>query len=167
MLQSDRRINRPSKNTVSTTATNKPPQAKAKASATTANTSPKPEPTTESRVNAFVARAQQYISKGEYDRAVKELKDALRIDPNHGVAHAVMGKAYLHKRQLTMAKVHISKAYKAEPHNPIVVESKKALDKLSKAVNKSKTSQPGSQSSKNDKPGNSGFFSGFFGAKKK
>ena len=170
MLQGDRRINRPEKNTVSTTATatNKPPQAKAKATATTANTSAKPqEPTKESRVNAFVARAQQYISKKEHDRAIKELKDALRIDPNHGVAHAVMGKAYLHRRQLTMAKVHISKAYKAEPHNPIVVESKKALDKLSKAASKSKTTQPGSPSSKNDKPANSGFFSGFFGAKKK
>ena len=168
MLQGDRRINRSGKNTASTTTTNKPPQAKTKATATTVNTSAEPEPTTKSRVDAFVARAQQYISKGEHARAIKELKDALRIDPNHGIAHAVMGKAYLHRRQLTMAKVHISKAYKAEPHNPIVIDSKKALDKLSKAANKSKTSQPSSQkSSKNDKPANSGFFSGFFGTKKK
>ena len=121
------------------------------------------EPTTGARVNAFVGRAQQYISKGEFDLAVTELRDALRIDPNHGVAHAVMGKAYLHKNQLTMAKVHIGKAYKAEPTNAIVIESKKALDKLTKKADKSKSSNPGS----NNKPGNSGFFSGFFGAKKK
>ena len=128
------------------------------------------ESTTESRVTAFVNRAQQYISRGEFDRAIKELKDALRIDPNHGIAHAVMGRAYLHKRQLTMAKVHIGKAFKANPHSQLVIDSKKALDKLTRTANKSKTSNPDTvvkSSSKNSKPANSGFFSGFFGSKKK
>ena len=125
------------------------------------------EPTPESRVDAFVDRAQQYISRGEFDRAVTELRDALRIDPNHGVAHAVMGKTYLHKRQLTMAKVHIDKACKADPHNATVIESKKALDKLGKVASKSKTSQPGSAQKSNDKQSNSGFFGSFFGSKKK
>ncbi|MEN9870966.1 MAG: hypothetical protein RLZZ171_1954 [Cyanobacteriota bacterium] len=131
---------------------------------------PVEEPTTDSRVNAFIARAQQYISKGEFDQAIQELKDALRINPNHGITHAVMGRAYLHKKQLTMAKVHIDKAFQAEPHNEIVMESKKALNRLSRTTNQSKTSHPGSDSKsadKNNKPGNSGFFSGFFGPKKK
>ena len=128
--------------------------------------SPSEEPSTSSRVDAFVRRAQQYISKGEFDLAVTELRDALRIDPNHGVAHAVMGKAYLHKNQLTMAKVHIGKAFKAEPNNPIVIESKKALDKLSKKNDKPNKSN-NNNSGANNKPANSGFFSGFFGSKKK
>jgi curved DNA-binding protein CbpA len=131
---------------------------------------PAEEPTTDSRVNAFIALAQQYISKGEFDQAIQELKDALRVNPNHGITHAVMGRAYLHKKQLTMAKVHIDKAFQAAPHNEIVMESKKALDRLSRATNQSKTSHPGSDSKsadKNNKPGNSGFFSGFFGPKKK
>ena len=121
------------------------------------------EPTTANRVDSFVGRARQYIEKKEFDRAVNELRDALRIDPNHAVAHAVMGRAYLRKKQLTMAKVHIGKACKAEPHNAIVIESKKALDKLSKTKNQGKTTN----SKSNDKPGNSGFFSGFFGSRKK
>ena len=131
------------------------------------------EPTTESRVNAFVGRAQQYISKKEFDLAVTELRDALRIDPNHGVAHAVMGQAYLYKQQLTMAKVHIGKAYKASPDHPIVVDSKKALDRMMKKAGKSKTTNPNhkstnsNKSGNNSKSGNSGFFSGFFGSKKK
>jgi len=125
------------------------------------------EPTIGTRVNAFVGRAQKYISKGEFDLAVTELRDALRIDPNHGVAHAVMGKAYLHKKQLTMAKVHISKACNADPHNPIVIESKKTLDKLSKQAGKPDRKSKPSNSKSNNKPGNSGLFSGFFGAKKK
>lgn len=170
MLQGDRRVNRNSKTTNrAQPKTSTPSQAQTAPKTAPVDAALQPEePTTESRVAAFIARAQQYISKAEFDRAIKELKDALRIDPNHGVAHAVMGKAYLHKRQLTMAKVHITKACKAEPHNQIVVDSKKALDKLTKAANKSKTTQASSQkTSKNDNPGNSGFFSGFFGSKKK
>ena len=125
------------------------------------------EPTPASRVAAFVDRAQQYIAKGEYDRAITELRDALRIDPNNATAHAVMGKAYLCKKQLTMAKVHISKAYNAEPHNPIVIDGKKVLDKLTKRVKKSKTPSPNSAQQSTSKSANSGFFSGFFGSKKK
>ena len=125
------------------------------------------EPSTESRVAAFVGRAQQYISKGEYDRAITELRDALRIDPNNGIAHAVMGQAYIRKKQLTMAKVHIGKAGKADPHNPIVIESQKELEKLTKMVKKSKISSPNSTQKSASKSGNSGFFSGIFGSKKK
>ena len=149
------------------TKTNKSTVSQSKATVSQAKTPPNQskidEPNTATRVNSFVGRAQQYIAKQEFDRAVNELRDALRIDPNHAVAHAVMGQAYLHKKQLTMAKVHISKACKAEPHNTIVVESKKALDKLTKTKNKAKTGN----SNSNSKPGNSGFFSGFFGSRKK
>jgi len=83
------------------------------------------EPSLESRISTFVGRAQQYIAKGEYDQAITELRDALRIDPNHAQAHAVTGLAYLRKKQLTMAKVHIGKAISANQHDPVVVESKK------------------------------------------
>ena len=164
MLNSDRGINRDNKQSP---AKNKQTvkQVQPAVAATTSNISTE-EPTTESRVAAFVARAQQYITKGEFDRAIQELKDALRIEPNHAVAHAVMGKAYLHKKQLTMAKVHISKACKAEPHNAVVMESKKILDKMTKVANKSKTTRSNSAKD-SSKSTNSGFFSGFFGSKKK
>ncbi|MEM8828839.1 MAG: DnaJ domain-containing protein [Cyanobacteria bacterium P01_G01_bin.19] len=125
------------------------------------------EPSTDSRVNAFVGRAQQYIAKKDFDRAVTELRDALRIDPNHAVAHAVMGQAYLQKNQLTMAKVHIGKASKADPNNIIVMESQKALDKMTKRANANKNKGKKSSSNPNAKSSNSGFFSGFFGTKKK
>lgn len=168
MLKSDRGINR--SRIPATPAPAQPSQVPVTPTQSSVAPTPAEEPTTDSRVNAFIARAQQYISKAEFEQAIQELKDALRINPNHGVAHAVMGRAYLHKKQLTMAKVHIDKAFQAEPHNQVVMESKKALDRLSRTTNQSKTSHPGSDSKsadKNNKPGNSGFFSGFFGPKKK
>lgn len=170
MLQGDRQINRSNVSTIEPTPSTqeKPTKSPVNSASASLNNTAKAEPTTESRVAVFVERSQQYISKGEYDRAIQELKDALRIDPNNAVAHAVMGNAYLRKRQLTMAKVHISKACKAAPHNPTVVASKKALDKLIKTTSASKaTNTGGKKSDKNTNPGNSGFFSGFFGSKKK
>lgn len=165
MLSSDRAINRDNKQSL---AKDKPTikQVQPSVAASTSNTVNTEEPSTESRVNAFVTRAKQYITKGEFDRAIQELRDALRIEPNHAVAHAVMGKAYLHKKQLTMAKVHISKACKAEPHNAVVMESKKILDKMTKVANKSKATRSNSANG-SSKSTNSGFFSGFFGSKKK
>jgi curved DNA-binding protein CbpA len=146
-----------------TTTQSKATSTKATTSQNTANINMVEEPTTTARVDAFVGRAQQYIAKGEFDQAVTELRDALRIEPNHATAHAVIGKAYLYKKQLTMAKVHIAKAWQAEPNNPVVSESKKALDKLTPKATQSKASN----SSFDQKAANSGFFSGFFGSKKK
>lgn len=141
-----------------------------KASSSKTSTTPTEEPTSESRADSFVNRAQQYIAKKEFDRAIKELRDALRINPHHGIAHAVMGQAYIHKKQLTMAKVHIDKAVKAEPHNATVMEAKKSFDKLARVSSKSKGSNSSTKSKstgKKDQPGNSGFLSGIFGSKKK
>ena len=172
MLKSDRGINRSFKSPSQTPQTTATPNKNTAAQAASSKTPPaaKSESSKDSRVDAFVERAQQYISKAEFDRAIKEVKDALRINPNHGIAHAVMGRAYLHKNQLTMAKVHIDKAYKAEPHNQFVINCKKALDRKSQVANKSKRSNPGTGAKsvdKNTKPGNSGFFGGLFGSKKK
>jgi len=176
MLKGERGMSRSQKKASAPATSKKENIANSKTTVTQASAPPSStpiqvdEPTTESRVDAFVSRAQQYISRGEFDRAIKELKDALRIDPNHGITHAVMGRVYLHKKQVTMAKVHIGKAVKADPHNQLVKDSKKALDKLVRITNNSKTSNPGADgknNGKNTKPGNSGFFSGFFGSKKK
>ncbi|MEL6440368.1 MAG: DnaJ domain-containing protein [Cyanobacteria bacterium J06621_8] len=169
MLKGDRGVNRQINQVPAAKPKNKSAVKAQKASPAKTSSVPE-EPTTESRVTAFVNRAQQYISKGEFDRAITELKDALRIDPNHGLAHGVMGKAYLHKKQITMAKVHIAKAYKAAPHNQVVMDTKKALDRMMGQNQKSKRSNPdstGKSNGKNNKPAPSGFFSGFFGAKKK
>ena len=167
MLSSDRAISRNNKQTIVRDKQTVKQVQPSVATSTDKSTVSAKEPTTESRVDAFVDRAQQYIDKKEFDRAIQELRDALRIEPNHAVAHAVMGKVYLHKKQLTMAKVHISKACKAEPHNAVVMESKKTLDKIAKVANKSKATHSGSTKDSSSKSTNSGFFGGLFGSKKK
>ena len=137
-----------------------------------ASSSPTPskkadEPTPQSRVASYIRRSEQYISRQDFAQAIIELREALKIDPNNSTCHALLGKAYLKQQQLTMAKVHINKAYKANSQDPIVIESKKELEKLLKTQNKSQAKSRNSGSKSEDKSTNSGFFSGFFGAKKK
>ena len=145
------------------TATPKPPPPP-----TPAPRKIKDEPTPQSRIDSYIRRAQQYIDKKEFDRAIKELRDALKIDPNYCTSHALLGKAYLLKQQLTMAKVHINRAYQANPNDPIAIESKKQLDKLTAKQNKSKSSSSDHNKKAHSKSRNSGgFFSGIFGVRKK
>jgi curved DNA-binding protein CbpA len=149
------------------------PQSKAqsqpKPQGTSETPKPKPpieEPTPESRVVSYIRRAKEYITKGNFNDAVSELKDALKIDPNNSTCHALMGQAYLRQNQVTMAKVHINKAYQANPQDPIVIQSKEELEKLSRKQ-QSNSHKSSSKNSDNKKSNDSGFFSGFFGPKKK
>ena len=155
VIKKQKTVRPPSASTVKT----KPPQPQAPKK-------PQPEePTPESRVASYLRRAKEYLAKGNINDAVFELKDALRIDPNNSTCHAYMGRAYLHQNQITMAKVHINKAYKANPQDPVVIQSKEQLEKLTKKQQRS--SQAKTKSDNKDKKEDSGFFSGFFGAKKK
>lgn len=143
--------------------TNNQPQKK---SETTQAKPPVEEPSIESRVASYLRRAKDYITNGNFNDAIVELKDALRIDPNNSTCHALMGQAYLRQNQVTMAKIHISKAYKANPKDPAVIKSKEELEKI---INKQPQNSNKSSAKNSDqkKSNDSGFFSGFFGQKKK
>ena len=122
-----------------------------------------------SRVDSFIRRAQEYMTKNSFAMAISELKGALKIDPNHSTCHGLLGKAYLRQNQLTMAKVHINKAWNANPKDPVAIECKQLLDKLNKSKNKnkSKSTTPGSRGKSPAKSASGGIFGGLFGTKKK
>ncbi len=140
----------------------KPPQS-------TSTNKPPEEITPQVRVLSFIRRAKEYIDKNSYSQAIAELRDGLKIDPNNSTCHGLMGKIYLLQNQITMAKVHISKAHKANPQDPIVIEVRKELNKLTKNQDiKAKNGKAkGSSKSNAPKSDNKGLFSGLFGAKKK
>jgi curved DNA-binding protein CbpA len=141
-------------------------QAETKTETSNRQKPPIEEPSLESKVASYLRRAKEYIAKGNFNDAVLELKDALRIDPNHSTCHALMGQVYLRQNQVTMAKVHISKAEKANPQDPTVIHSKEELEKLTRKQ-QSNSHKSSTKNSDNKKSNDSGFFSGFFGPKKK
>ncbi|MBE9203669.1 J domain-containing protein [Synechocystis salina LEGE 06099] len=102
-------------------------------------------------------RAQEHFDRRQYDKAIAELKSALKTDPKNAQAHCLLGMAYLKNNMMTMAKVHIGSAVKLDPNDPKVMVAKKELAKHTSAS----SSQGGAKSSQG------GLFGGLFGGKKK
>jgi curved DNA-binding protein CbpA len=62
-------------------------------------------------------RAQQYIEKGAYDRAIQEMKDALRLIPDRSEYHSLLSYAYLLQGLNGMAVVYCRQALKLNPED--------------------------------------------------
>ena len=89
---------------------------------------PAVEKVEESPIKVYIRRAQDSISRNNPSQVILEMKDALKIDPNNMTCHALLGLAYLQQNQTAMARVHINRAWNAKPNDPIVLQSKQALD---------------------------------------
>jgi tetratricopeptide (TPR) repeat protein len=118
-------------------------------------------PNYESGITSYIRRAQDGLKAENYARVILEIRDALKLDPNHSTCHALLGLAYLRQNQTSMARVHINQAVKANPKDPIVIESKKELDQT---LNPNIAMQ-GSQGKKDNKDGKN-FWTLFNGKKK-
>lgn len=66
-------------------------------------------------------RAQEYVRKNNPGLAVRELKDAIKIDPKKSEYHALLAAAYLMQDLPTMAKVHCRQALKLNPKDPLAL----------------------------------------------
>ena len=55
--------------------------------------------TTSEMANAFTNRCGAYNRKGEYDRAIVDCDQAIKVDPNYAEAFVDRGIAYLSKGQ--------------------------------------------------------------------
>jgi curved DNA-binding protein CbpA len=93
-------------------------------------------------------RAQQYIEKGAYDRAILEMKDALRLIPDKSEYHSLLSYAYLLQGLNGMAAVYCRQALKLDPED---IRARKLAQKLAIAL-------PGAP----PEPPKRGGFGGFF-----
>jgi len=119
---------------------------------------PPAEKVEESPITVYIRRAQDGMSRNNPSQVILEMKDALKIDPNNMTCHALLGLAYLQQNQTSMARVHINRAWNAKPNDPIVLQSKQALDIVI---------PPQDKNSPKDIPASSGSFWSRLGGKKK
>lgn len=82
---------------------------------------------TAERIDSYLRRAEDYISKQAFAPAIAELRDALRLDANDSRCHALMGSIYLQQNQLTMARVSIRRALTLDPQNAQALEAQRQL----------------------------------------
>lgn len=117
-------------------------------------------------------RAETLMGKKNYVGAIKELRDALRIEPNDSRGHTLLGQIYLEQNQLTMAKIHFNQALKLDPSNKIALTGKQTLEKHSQATKgTAKGTTKGNPTApppppEGNKTGSRGGLFGLFGGKK-
>lgn len=112
------------------------------------NPPPPPTPTDgkKSPIDGYYGRAKELTEKGNFPKAILELRDALKLEPTNSDCHSLMGLIYLKQGKKTMAKVHINKALEGNPQHGEALESKKKLEAFIKqTTNTGKTDQKASQ----------------------
>lgn len=102
----------------------------------------------------YYRRAKEQYDRENYNEAIAELREVLKIDPKDSRAHCLLGLSYLKNNMATMAKVHINTAFELTPQDPTVILAKRELDKVI---------PPDSKQAKSK----GGLFGGLFGNKKK
>jgi curved DNA-binding protein CbpA len=143
----------PSKNAQSPTPPSPPPA--------------EPEPTP-SPAEPYLRRAKSLMEQNLFAPARVELQDALKLEPNNSRCHSLIGMVYLKQNQATMAKVHINKALQLDPQDPIALEGKQQLERLTGAAHVQTAPADKTAAKKPSEPsGSGGLFGGLFGGKKK
>jgi len=113
-------------------------------------------------LEAYIRRAQASLDQNNPAQALRELRDALRQEPDNGICHALLGLAYLRQNQPSMARVHINRAWQTSPQDATVIKCKQELDKV---VNPNiEVQHQNGQKGEGDR--NGGFWSRFGGKKK-
>jgi tetratricopeptide (TPR) repeat protein len=113
-----------------------------------------------SPIEGALRRAEDYMSKRNWVKAVPEIKEVINIEPNNVRAHTLLGLVYLHQKQMTMAKLSINKAVQLAPRDPQVIQAKQEFDRAANGGNRNGTSTK----TATKKP-SEGMFGGLFGKK--
>lgn len=82
----------------------------------------------DSLVAAYLRRAQEFETKKDYQGAIRELREGLRLEPTNGDYHSRLGGIYLKINQMTMAKIHFNKALELNPQDAVALEGKQRLE---------------------------------------
>ncbi|KAB0240491.1 J domain-containing protein [Microcystis aeruginosa EAWAG127a] len=117
----------------------------------------------ESPLEAYIRRAQASLDQNNPAQALRELRDALREEPDNSICHALLGLAYLQQNQLSMARVHINRAWQTNPKDATVIRCKRELDQV---VNHN-TEMQDQKGQKKEGDTKGGFWSRFGGKKNK
>lgn len=113
-------------------------------------------PVRESLAEPYFRRAEGYYKKGDYVRAIRELRDGLAIDTRHSPSHSMLGMAYFNQKQPTMARIHFDKALDINPDDEQAQVGKRSIERL----NAANTVEQGKKKS------GSSFLGGLFGRNK-
>ena len=119
-------------------------------------------------IESFINRAKEFEYKGNFSRAIVELREAVKAHPQNPRCHAELGRMYMRSKQLKMAGIHTKRALELEPDNEMASDVKKKLDAYARRNPPPDAPSAGKRSSKGPKkPSGGGLFGSLFGSKKR
>ncbi|MBX2862230.1 MAG: DnaJ domain-containing protein [Leptolyngbyaceae cyanobacterium MAG.088] len=121
-------------------------------------------------IESFIKRAKEFEYKGNFSRAIVELREAVKAHPQNPRCHAELGRLYMRSKQFTMAGIHTKRALELEPNNEMASDVKKKLDAYNRRNPPSGPSSGGKRPGKGPKKpdnGGGGLFGGLFGGNKR
>ena len=77
--------------------------------------------------NPYFDRGNIYIEKKEYDKAIEQYRQALRLEPDSAIIHAALGWAYYNVGMLDAAIIEAEEVNRLNPNDP---ELRKILELL-------------------------------------
>ncbi len=112
-------------------------------------------------IDSYIKRAKEFQYKGNFSRAVVELREAVKQYPDSARCHSNLAAAYIKTKQEKMASIHAKRALELDPEDSVAGDIKKRMDAREKRAGKA------AAQSKAEKPQSGGFFGGLFGGKKR
>ncbi|MEO1591540.1 MAG: DnaJ domain-containing protein [Cyanobacteria bacterium J06632_22] len=112
-------------------------------------------------IDSYIKRAKEFQYKGNFSRAVVELREAVKQYPDSALCHSNLAAAYIKAKQEKMASIHAKRALELDPEDSIAGDIKKRLEAKERRASKAAQQKP-------EKPqGGGGLFGGLFGGKKR
>ncbi len=110
-----------------------------------------PEPPVINYAEKYGIRARTYLRQQNYDQAIQELREGIKIEPNNVEFHSMLGQAYLMQQKYGMSRVHLKRALTLNPSHDIVRKYLERLELLAKRSSKPVSSTVESVSESGDK----------------
>jgi curved DNA-binding protein CbpA len=127
---------------------------KSGASGDTTGTSFKPQADlSKAMAKKHLQEAQALISRRQWQDALKELRNALKLDNQNSQCHVLMGIVYMNQEFVGMAKSSFQEALKFDPKNRIALENLQKLDAKTPRKQGSSDAQGSASAKKTPKKG--------------
>ncbi|NEP61085.1 MAG: tetratricopeptide repeat protein [Symploca sp. SIO2G7] len=104
------------------------PQSSTAAETKSDETTP-PQPPVINYAEKYGIRARTYLNQRNYDLAIQELREALKITTNGIELHSMLGQAYLMKKSYGMARAHLKRVLELNPKHSVAVKYSQILEK--------------------------------------
>lgn len=118
---------------------------------------PSPRQQRQSIISSYLNRSKEFALKRDYDRAILEMREAIKSHPNNAPCHSQLASLYQQAGQSKMARIHLKRALDINPKD---ATAKELESQLGPVTPKSSSKQASSGAPSKSRGGLFGLFGG-------